>query len=83
MINELFSSSTQIVHAIRDMFEGIYTVKYVIREFWVEVSTRRDTVFSRKKVEMIGNFSGNSFDVENVKNGKKIEETNVKSNKVF
>lgn len=39
--------------------------------------------FSRRKVEMIENFSGNSFDVENVKNGKKIEETNVKSNKVF
>lgn len=48
------------------------------------MSTRRDKVFSpkkeeEKKVETIENFSGNiSFDVENLKNKKKIEETSAK-----
>lgn len=65
-----FFPHPQIVHAIRDMFEGIYTVKYVIREFWVEVSMRRDTVFFPEKVEMIENFSGNSFDVEKNRGNK-------------
>lgn len=79
MINDFFPHP-QFVHAIRDLYGKICHTWILSRSVY---ETRRD--FSpekkeEKEVEMIENFSGNSFNVKSEKN--KIEITSAKSNKV-